>query len=124
MTRLIISPSLVYIFKPRVIEWSQRTMVKMLLTSRRKRFPTRSEEHTSELQSQSNLVCRLLLEKKKRDQGERQFRRTVDACADIDDRYLLGLLCLRRGAKTQSRTLGLGGSPLLPKNPDDQGYAM
>src|SRR2546430_4481057 len=31
------------------------------------RIPTRlrSEEHTSELQSQSNLVCRLLLEKKK-----------------------------------------------------------
>src|SRR5688572_32508810 len=28
--------------------------------------PTRSEEHTSELQSQSNLVCRLLLEKKKK----------------------------------------------------------
>src|SRR2546430_13692792 len=26
---------------------------------------TRSEEHTSELQSQSNLVCRLLLEKKR-----------------------------------------------------------
>src|SRR5205085_11811799 len=29
---------------------------------------TRSEEHTSELQSQSNLVCRLLLEKKKNQQ--------------------------------------------------------
>src|SRR2546430_7120268 len=28
--------------------------------------PVRSEEHTSELQSQSNLVCRLLLEKKKK----------------------------------------------------------
>src|SRR6266478_3942534 len=28
--------------------------------------PTRSEEHTSELQSQSKLVCRLLLEKKKK----------------------------------------------------------
>src|SRR2546430_13615577 len=28
----------------------------------------RSEEHTSELQSQSNLVCRLLLEKKKKTQ--------------------------------------------------------
>src|SRR2546430_5995088 len=27
--------------------------------------PPRSEDHTSELQSQSNLVCRLLLEKKK-----------------------------------------------------------
>src|SRR2546430_14238607 len=31
------------------------------------RARTRSEEHTSELQSQSKLVCRLLLEKKKRD---------------------------------------------------------
>src|SRR2546430_5116453 len=29
-------------------------------------MPSRSEEHTSELQSQSNLVCRLLLEKKKK----------------------------------------------------------
>src|SRR2546430_11446114 len=32
----------------------------------------RSEEHTSELQSQSNLVCRLLLEKKKKNNN---FRR-------------------------------------------------
>src|SRR2546427_9240704 len=31
----------------------------------RHREQRRSEEHTSELQSQSNLVCRLLLEKKK-----------------------------------------------------------
>src|SRR3989475_9223606 len=30
------------------------------------RWRSRSEEHTSELQSQSNLVCRLLLEKKKK----------------------------------------------------------
>src|SRR2546430_13106503 len=30
----------------------------------------RSEEHTSELQSQSNLVCRLLLEKKKKKQTQ------------------------------------------------------
>src|SRR2546430_7661846 len=30
-----------------------------------RRLAFRSEEHTSELQSQSNLVCRLLLEKKK-----------------------------------------------------------
>src|SRR5256886_13183881 len=29
----------------------------------------RSEEHTSELQSQSNLVCRLLLEKKKKNKN-------------------------------------------------------
>src|SRR2546430_6782116 len=32
----------------------------------RPRDDRRSEEHTSELQSQSNLVCRLLLEKKKK----------------------------------------------------------
>src|SRR2546427_4828315 len=34
---------------------------------------TRSEEHTSELQSQSNLVCRLLLEKKK-DHGSARYK--------------------------------------------------
>src|SRR6266478_8191201 len=34
--------------------------------SKRAVVPPRSEEHTSELQSQSNLVCRLLLEKKKK----------------------------------------------------------
>src|SRR2546430_3821182 len=33
----------------------------------------RSEEHTSELQSQSNLVCRLLLEKKKTDGSGRRL---------------------------------------------------
>src|SRR2546427_2993889 len=31
-----------------------------------RQLENRSEEHTSELQSQSNLVCRLLLEKKKK----------------------------------------------------------
>src|SRR2546427_7857920 len=33
----------------------------------------RSEEHTSELQSQSNLVCRLLLEKKKKTEKRSQY---------------------------------------------------
>src|SRR2546427_9254458 len=33
----------------------------------------RSEEHTSELQSQSNLVCRLLLEKKKKNRIDLQM---------------------------------------------------
>src|SRR5256886_3489096 len=54
--------------------------------------PDRSEEHTSELQSQSNLVCRLLLEKKKDEDvgvlavrhclSERKLalRRTVKLC--------------------------------------------
>src|SRR5256885_5360630 len=38
-------------------------------------FPIRSEEHTSELQSPCNLVCRLLLEKKKQ---------RLCACARVD----------------------------------------
>src|SRR2546427_6675542 len=36
------------------------------------RILVRSEEHTSELQSQSNLVCRLLLEKKKKKKRDRK----------------------------------------------------
>src|SRR5438270_9558684 len=36
------------------------------------RHPGRSEEHTSELQSQSNLVCRLLLEKKNKKRNNKR----------------------------------------------------
>src|SRR2546430_12725709 len=39
---------------------------RIVLKALRKNRDERSEEHTSELQSQSNLVCRLLLEKKKK----------------------------------------------------------
>src|SRR2546427_4776174 len=39
----------------------------------------RSEEHTSELQSQSNLVCRLLLEKKKKMNKKNECYRHKDA---------------------------------------------
>src|SRR5688572_32240119 len=42
----------------------------------RRHQAARSEEHTSELQSQSNLVCRLLLEKKKKNKKiERKNRK-------------------------------------------------
>src|SRR2546430_9782793 len=46
---------------------------------------TRSEEHTSELQSQSNLVCRLLLEKKKKNTTSHPIRHdtTPHKCAAI-----------------------------------------
>src|SRR2546430_1417842 len=40
----------------------------------------RSEEHTSELQSQSNLVCRLLLEKKKSKRWQSPFFRRHSIC--------------------------------------------
>src|SRR5256886_5450288 len=41
------------------------TLDRFGIVAKKDLFPRRSEEHTSELQSQSNLVCRLLLEKKK-----------------------------------------------------------
>src|SRR6204780_5873574 len=41
----------------------------------------RSEEHTSELQSHSYLVCRLLLEKKKTQQTSVKLRPTPAACS-------------------------------------------
>src|SRR5438034_3403164 len=41
---------------------------RMSVSSRSTPTPWRSEEHTSELQSHSDLVCRLLLEKKKKKQ--------------------------------------------------------
>src|SRR5437660_6121382 len=37
------------------------------------RCPVRSEEHTSELQSRGHLVCRLLLEKKKKQKEKKQY---------------------------------------------------
>src|SRR2546427_2815126 len=43
----------------------------------------RSEEHTSELQSQSNLVCRLLLEKKKKKKQQMTSASASKACKSI-----------------------------------------
>src|SRR5690606_40075085 len=44
--------------------------------------PRRSEEHTSELQSRENLVCRLLLEKKKHDPENVTAERPYEILAD------------------------------------------
>src|SRR5256885_3451680 len=46
-------------------------------SERKPRRAHRSEEHTSELQSPCNLVCRLLLEKKKKDSTERREHQTT-----------------------------------------------
>src|SRR2546430_10352235 len=65
---------------------SRNSQVPFLLGSRHPDYPDgvrpcgmggRSEEHTSELQSQSNLVCRLLLEKKK-NHTQSQHTRQLD----------------------------------------------
>src|SRR5256886_5839234 len=45
--------------------FANRRLIDKLVVVSLSRSQSRSEEHTSELQSQSNLVCRLLLEKKK-----------------------------------------------------------
>src|SRR5437588_6853872 len=47
---------------------THRTLTPATTSSR----PGRSEEHTSELQSHSDLVCRLLLEKKKKKKKQKQ----------------------------------------------------
>src|SRR5688572_32038405 len=50
------------------------------IESRLRNVQTRSEEHTSELQSQSNLVCRLLLEKKKVERRRLRVHHVRQAC--------------------------------------------
>src|SRR5260221_9437351 len=55
-----------YITKP----FSTQELLARIRAVLRRRAPERSEEHTSELQSHSDLVCRLLLEKKKKIRSE------------------------------------------------------
>src|SRR3989475_8083800 len=69
--------------KARAMAWWLSFGVTMLTTSMLSGRPAsaaaiwaklvRSEEHTSELQSQSNLVCRLLLEKKKKQKNTQEI---------------------------------------------------
>src|SRR2546430_3648505 len=52
-------------------------------------LPWRSEEHTSELQSQSNLVCRLLLEKKKNHEQPHDPSSPLRSDVHVTNYYLL-----------------------------------
>src|SRR6266568_8757600 len=49
--------------------------------SRSRSCASRSEEHTSELQSQFHLVCRLLLEKKKKKKTRPRIYKEIDTAA-------------------------------------------
>src|SRR5204862_4330884 len=63
------------------VETSPHGMVRALVGPAPKSI-TRSEEHTSELQSRRDLVCRLLLEKKKKtDQPQKGYR-----CVELDNK--------------------------------------
>src|SRR5256885_2686867 len=58
---------------------------------------TRSEEHTSELQSPCNLVCRLLLEKKKKIRISALFTRSLSDSVPLTYTLMvgdIGLLCI------------------------------
>src|SRR2546430_3224725 len=53
----------------------------------------RSEEHTSELQSQSNLVCRLLLEKKNSPPASRTILATRSTCSRVSAQKAIRVSC-------------------------------
>src|SRR2546427_7066968 len=83
----------------------------------------RSEEHTSELQSQSNLVCRLLLEKKKSDIETEQHTSQHQSQTNIVHSLLLlnndahltcGSLRRARIGDVQQRPVYHTGCDLLP----------
>src|SRR5206468_11478851 len=56
--------------------WQVR-FIEMMPLGEGDRLEARSEEHTSELQSRSDLVCRLLLEKKKNKKENKMSLRTI-----------------------------------------------
>src|SRR2546430_11584669 len=76
------------IFCSSILAFPARACVTRWCYASAKVLIARSEEHTSELQSQSNLVCRLLLEKKK-------TRNATYYCATTFPRSGHSLLLLR-----------------------------
>src|SRR5256886_5602425 len=82
-------------------------------------FKNRSEEHTSELQSQSNLVCRLLLEKKtiaKRVQHGVRFLRVFLHLRDLDGKLAYWNIAERAAVQYSPDTPYLA-FPLMPRLP-------
>src|SRR3712207_8942668 len=61
-----LAPTVLYYERPELIDAAMlQVHASVLGITQPTGYPTRSEEHTSELQSRQYLVCRLLLEKKK-----------------------------------------------------------
>src|SRR5690606_40441660 len=67
--RLVITSIGIITSEPKIVNILSRPCLSAILPTHGEKnmvhSPPRSEEHTSELQSRENLVCRLLLEKKK-----------------------------------------------------------
>src|SRR2546429_3306829 len=68
--------------------------------------PERSEEHTSELQSRLHLVCRLLLEKKKKPRSHLSIQHTSPFCPILSRGSSRNTMC--------SQTVRLSRFTLLP----------
>src|SRR5690349_23421556 len=81
---LVVGPGHSYIMQPGQVDPLRAVLVSqqdrseapnaLVHVDRLKDDLQRSEEHTSELQSRRDLVCRLLLEKKKQRETERQYK--------------------------------------------------
>src|SRR3989454_9352013 len=67
--------------------WIRQRLVQLAIASEALKYTRRSEEHTSELQSPCNIVCRLLLEKKKKKNLKRQitYIKYNDQSIDVKD---------------------------------------
>src|SRR2546430_9204714 len=94
--------------------------VLIALPLRTERRQQRSEEHTSELQSQSNLVCRLLLEKKKNNNTHRVHNDNRPPCGATTQHTAKGSPRLsisvpshppRRSSSTQRHTCARTAAP-------------
>src|SRR5215204_2110788 len=93
----------------------------------------RSEEHTSELQSHSDLVCRLLLEKKKTTNSSKRIRhstfvvRSEGKCGDVMDlsRVCLSIFFFNDTATTEIYTLSLHDAlPISPRRRGGEDVVM
>src|SRR2546430_12532916 len=75
----------------------------------------RSEEHTSELQSQSNLVCRLLLEKKNNDEHSAAFGTFLrDVLAGIDEAGAIDKNAVKADSALRRAKLATDGQAEFP----------
>src|SRR5256885_6851244 len=72
-----------------IASFARESMRQATLASHRTPSDMRSEEHTSELQSPCNLVCRLLLEKKKNN-IEKRIEVVIDVMIQIIDAFIAG----------------------------------
>src|SRR2546430_10879424 len=103
--------------------WSRTGLPLAFFAANRRQALPRSEEHTSELQSQSNLVCRLLLEKKKKNLEDLRTAREETRDSLWNARTILGHVVIYVRAERHrgnihriAPTHTVHGNYLVPRN--------